>query len=316
MTYKLAFTGKRDWMSSPATPSTTRMPVQAAGASKMKFSSILRAHFLPDGGNRLNLYSQFIQNMLRAIKLVFINFGYQIAGMGVISFLLFLYCRLATEPFEAYRTINLILGMILAEAVMIWHLYRFDYIRRTPESYSVRSISILCLSLLTGISFMFFAYWLNDTLSLPDWMETEFKEIESYPAGILMVAVLGPVAEELLFRGAIQGELVKKYPPVLAILLSAMLFGIIHFNPAQVIFAFLYGLLLGWLYYQSGSLLLCILLHILNNSTSVFLDKTYPEAEALTDLISPAAVPILLVAALLLLGLGIALLRKKLTGKM
>ena len=72
-----------------------------------------------------------------------------------------------------------------------------------------------------------------------------------------------------------------------AILITALIFGVIHINPAQVVNAFFLGLLLGWLFYRTGSLWPSICAHILNNSLSVLLSKALPETENLKDVLSP-----------------------------
>ena len=85
--------------------------------------------------------------------------------------------------------------------------------------------------------------------------------------GVLSIAIVVPILEEFLFRGAIEGHLLRKgWSPKWAILVSALIFGIIHGNPAQIPFAFLIGLLFGWLYYRTRSLVPGIVGHIINNS--------------------------------------------------
>ena len=91
--------------------------------------------------------------------------------------------------------------------------------------------------------------------------------------GILCISVLGPVLEELLFRGAITKELLRRYSPAKAILFSGLIFGIFHPNPVQIIGACLIGFLLAWLYYKTRSLMACILIHIMNNGLSVYLSR-------------------------------------------
>ena len=51
-----------------------------------------------------------------------------------------------------------------------------------------------------------------------------------------------------------------------AIIASALIFGVVHGNPAQIPFAFLLGVMFGWLYYRTRSLLPGIIGHVLNNS--------------------------------------------------
>lgn len=104
-----------------------------------------------------------------------------------------------------------------------------------------------------------------EILDLPDMMEDTFIGLGSDPWGIVSIAIIGPVAEEVLFRWGIM----RHYMPGgawRAILISALAFGIIHMNPAQVPFAAAMGVMLGILYWRSGSIAWPIALHILNNS--------------------------------------------------
>ena len=104
-----------------------------------------------------------------------------------------------------------------------------------------------------------------EILDLPDMMEDMFIGLGSDPWGIVSIAIIGPVAEEVLFRWGIM----RHYMPGgawRAILISALAFGIIHMNPAQVPFAAAMGVMLGILYWRSGSIAWPIALHILNNS--------------------------------------------------
>ena len=67
--------------------------------------------------------------------------------------------------------------------------------------------------------------------------------------------VVGPLAEELVFRGIIQTRLLRAMPPWTAVVLQAALFGIIHGTPIQIVYALLLGLALGFLRSRTGSIL-------------------------------------------------------------
>lgn len=83
--------------------------------------------------------------------------------------------------------------------------------------------------------------------------------------GLLMLVLVGPVVEELVFREAIEGEMLRRgVRPWVAIGISALAFGLVHLNLAQGLYAFPIGILLGIIYY-SGNIILSSLLHILNN---------------------------------------------------
>ena len=89
-----------------------------------------------------------------------------------------------------------------------------------------------------------------------------------------------PIAEEIVFRGAIQHTLQvalgKRYPWI-AIVISALIFGFIHFNLAQGVHAFVIGLFLGWMYYRTGSILPGFVFHWVNNSVAYLMFNLLPE---------------------------------------
>lgn len=85
---------------------------------------------------------------------------------------------------------------------------------------------------------------------------------------ILCTAVVPAIGEEFLFRGAILGAL-KPYGEGFAIVISSILFGLLHGNLLQIPFAFAGGLFFGFLRVYSGTMLLPIILHGINNLFSV-----------------------------------------------
>lgn len=116
-------------------------------------------------------------------------------------------------------------------------------------------------------------------LHLPNWADSIFQKMMKNPVSALVtVAVAAPVLEEALFRGVILQGLLRTRRPWVAIGQSALLFGLVHFNPAQTVFAFLIGILLGWLYYRTQSLSVCIAVHALNNSLTFIIVRWAPAA--------------------------------------
>jgi membrane protease YdiL (CAAX protease family) len=88
---------------------------------------------------------------------------------------------------------------------------------------------------------------------------------------IFLLNIVAPVTEELLFRGVILRGFLGVYPTRKAILLSAFLFAFFHLNPWQAISAFPLGVVFGWWYTQSRSVLPCIIGHSLFNAIPVVL---------------------------------------------
>lgn len=123
--------------------------------------------------------------------------------------------------------------------------------------YAVLPILVLAnITVLTLVEF----------LHLPNIAEAAFRDLVKQPTlALFVMCVAAPVLEELIFRGIVLKGLLKNYSPWVAIGQSALLFGLIHINPVQIVGAGLIGLLLGWLYYRTRSLWLCMAGHSLNN---------------------------------------------------
>jgi membrane protease YdiL (CAAX protease family) len=86
-------------------------------------------------------------------------------------------------------------------------------------------------------------------------------------AGALNACIFGPIMEEICFRGLVlEGLLKTRCRPWLAILISALLFALLHGLGANFVTAMLFGILVGWLYWRTGSIIPGIIIHITNNS--------------------------------------------------
>ena len=91
---------------------------------------------------------------------------------------------------------------------------------------------------------------------------------------LAVICLLVPIAEELIYRGMVYKRLREYMPKEGSILISALIFGIFHFNAMQGLYAFGIGIFCAYVYEKYGSLLSSMLLHISANSFSVFLNKT------------------------------------------
>lgn len=82
---------------------------------------------------------------------------------------------------------------------------------------------------------------------------------------MLTMIVLAPVLEEILFRGILQESITYKYGSVRGIIIASAVFAAMHTIPQQVINAFFIGMILGYIYYLTQSIITVIILHGLNN---------------------------------------------------
>ncbi len=227
--------------------------------------------------------------MRTTIKLVLIAF---VTAQIIAPFLAMIPCvfyLLATTggiDKEALMQILIVPAQWLDIVLMGLYLWKAGYVSKQQATWSPISPSYLAVCVVAILS----AGWLISVLVdhidwLPDILKSTFDVLRSGWWGILAIVVGGPILEEVLFRGAITRVLLRQFSPKVAILISASLFGIIHFNPAQILPAFLLGILLAWVYYKTASLIPCILMHIVNNAFSVYMSIKFPEAETLPEIV-------------------------------
>jgi membrane protease YdiL (CAAX protease family) len=134
-----------------------------------------------------------------------------------------------------------------------------------------------------------------------------------WPLGFAVLAVgFGPgLAEELFCRGFLGRGLVGRQGMVGGVLLTSLLFGLMHMEPRQVLYTFLMGILLHLAYLATRSLWIPILMHVLNNSLAVLmlhLPKEWAELDRHPDRIPGYIFP---AAGLLVAGVGWALYQSR-----
>ena len=130
------------------------------------------------------------------------------------------------------------------------------------------------------------------------------QQLFSGIAGVLNACIFGPIIEEICFRGLVLGALLKtRCSPWVAILISAVAFGLLHEFWANFVTATLFGILAGWLYWRTGSIIPGLIIHVTNNSLT---------AIDLSDQ-SNTLYLIILVVGLVLLAYGVWWFGKKCT---
>lgn len=150
------------------------------------------------------------------------------------------------------------------------------------------------------------AQWPEFIQKLIDQATETLSQIMSATGGYAVVCLLAPIAEELVFRGAALRLLLRWKPEHrwLMILLSALLFALAHMNPAQFLHPILIGLLLGWMYERTGSVLPGIIYHWVNNTVAYLLFRTYPDPDAsLVDIFGSQSHALMAVGFSLLIAL-------------
>ena len=117
-------------------------------------------------------------------------------------------------------------------------------------------------------------------LEMSDNMVELFSGIMKQPLGYLILGILAPITEEMVFRGALLRVLLETFGHQkrwIAIVISALIFAVIHGNVAQGTHAFIGGIALGWLYMRTRSVLPGIVLHWVNNSIAYITFNLLPD---------------------------------------
>lgn len=200
-----------------------------------------------------------------------------VVAMGIVCIPHITELSASGEAATAFRTIMddgmtihaTILGLILSEIAMFIILWKSNYftpsdlIRPVPQHLFWLSIPFILLA-------MFALNMINSAFDLPNLMEEEFNQIAASVWGMLSIAVFGPIIEELVFRRVMIDDITQKTGKAwVAVLISSVLFGLIHMNPAQIVFAIPVGAVFGWIYVKTGSMLPGLVGHLINNSIAV-----------------------------------------------
>lgn len=123
-----------------------------------------------------------------------------------------------------------------------------------------------------------------------------------------IVAVIPAVSEEVMFRGFVQKSFELKMTPFRAALITAIFFGLYHFNPYGIIPLILLGVFFGYAAYKTNSIIVPMALHFLNNFIAVALFYIAGDEALLETKVQPSTdlgnyISVFLVLCLLFAGL-------------
>ena len=192
--------------------------------------------------------------------------------------------NIAIKVLEMRHIVNspylILVPMILTSVVSIAVFVKAGWAPVSRNYLLTRPWSVLFWSALAALGIVIPSVALQELLpELPNIVEQELSRIMNTRGGYFVVCLLAPVTEELVFRGAVLRTLLGSRSPLVAIAISALFFAAVHMNPAQMPHAFLSGLLLGWMYWRTGSIIPGVVLHWVNNTVSYVLIKLYPDPD-------------------------------------
>ena len=190
--------------------------------------------------------------------------------------------------------ISSVVSSILTLAVFLW-LKWSPFSRTYLQS---RPWGVLVWVVVLALGTIVPSTWLGEQIpyEMPQEIEQMLSEMLHNRWGYLAIGILAPIVEEMVFRGAILRTLLllggrgndqssmlnaqsSKFKAFAAILISALLFGAVHGNVQQFVHATLMGLLLGWMYYRTNSIVPGIVFHWINNTAAYVIANVIPTSE-------------------------------------
>lgn len=184
------------------------------------------------------------------------------------------------------NTFIIFVSMLGALFSLAWCGYWYEGYRTRSEDFSYRkAFSGARILALSGIgvggcvSISILLTLLHQIV--PSWFENYQDTMSNFTQGnqiltILYVLLIGPVSEEIIFRGVIMNRLCQGFPFMAANLVQAALFGVYHKNLVQAIYAFVLGFVFGMVWLMTETIVASIGVHILFNATNVLLQQIFP----------------------------------------
>ena len=230
---------------------------------------------------------QIVNDILLFIGLIFLtsiitvaiySYYYQSSGLDHVSQSAYMVNGLLTQVLVFFGSFVLFL-LITKQTIsdLLWiKKPDGDWLRKTAIILLVAYLVAVILGYINGLvselipenSFVLYSQKVN---KIQTEVLSSFEGLSIlYP--IIVVAVLPAIAEELVFRGFLLRKIYDfKQNRNTAIIISATVFALVHFQILNLLPIFFMGLILGYVYYESKNILYPILLHFLFNASQVIL---------------------------------------------
>lgn len=205
-----------------------------------------------------------------------LNLAYNSTGNTLLAWIL--------EPTEAERLYLFVYPVSIAIYLIVYNIFfRLNKSKiRASVNWDLKTgiISSVILGVaFGGISTLWVELLARSPLSNIDFIKISLAYLKhsstqtstaTFITGLLVAGILGPVTEELLYRGIIFGLLEKYSNKWTALILSSVMFGFVHLSFVQSVYAGIMGLIAGIVYMKTRKLIWPILMHITINTVSTF----------------------------------------------
>jgi len=212
-------------------------------------------------------------------------------------------------PFALEVTYLCLYGVAVPLMLLMWKNLPRVSIEKRSDFGIFRLMGASCLGLL-GMYVVNIAYLLVMILftgELNNIVADAMENMNLWSIALFMV-IIAPIAEELIFRKLFYG-LLAGYGKKVFIIASSIIFGLYHMNIGQAMYAFLIGLILAWIYSETGKIQYTIVAHMVINFIGSLLPLLISDNEVLTILFG-VSVMVIMMAGIVFLVVTISRQRK------
>lgn len=203
------------------------------------------------------------------------------------------------------RGILVIFSLLVTMAVMLpmskWEFFLKNKEEKLPVSHGI-VMAVMAVSASLGLNLLFTQLHLVD-ISAQYELVAQAQGSVVIGVGIVLYGFVSPLAEETLFRGLVYNRMKEHFPKGMAMVVSAMFFGLYHGNLVQGIFGAILGLVMVWIYELTGKWYVPVVFHGLVNITSYLLTFIPLQAESLGGYISCAISTTIWVLTMIYMGM-------------
>ena len=209
--------------------------------------------------------------------------------------------------------LNHLFRFVVAGGATVWMFYRgtqrglphwADYLQlRQPPPALTTALAVLLM--LCSMPLVLFLLQINKALPLPDAFRAmedntaemlkgllQMEGLAELVANLTIIALIPAVGEELVFRGVLQQQLMRRIAnPWIAVAVSAAVFSAVHLQFEGFLSRWLLGMVLGWLFWRSRNLWVPVAAHFFNNALQVLAQYAYKKEVSAIDLEQDIQVP-------------------------
>ena len=197
--------------------------------------------------------------------------------------------RILSSSVQINETVGYVLNAVIqivlefGLSVFLFTYLRKQKLKQTFSDYGYKKISgkavfiSILLGILVYIATIFIASFFSMIMNLFGYEKSATQEISSYPVWLLILelfltAILPAICEETAHRGMLMNVYDKKLGTKKAIILSGLLFGLMHLNINQFFYATILGFYFGYVAFMTKSIFPTMIMHFTNNAISTIMN--------------------------------------------